>query len=89
MSQKQTATLFILVAIVVASEAAMYGMGNIMHRRYPNGPKEYHRMPVPSWRPRSSFLPSESTIRADHDRNWMFDKEYLQGVKKPIVVRNF
>lgn len=27
MSQKQTATLFILVAIVVASEAAMYGMG--------------------------------------------------------------
>ncbi|XP_045623863.1 uncharacterized protein [Procambarus clarkii] len=46
--------VLVILVVAAACEAGMFGAGNIMTRRYPNGPTEFHDMEVPIYGPKTT-----------------------------------
>ncbi|KAK7058717.1 hypothetical protein SK128_008180 [Halocaridina rubra] len=88
-SMKVIAVMAVMFAVFHVSVSAVYGLGNVMYRRYPNGPTEFHRMPVTRFQPeigtRFGFSPEAPVARTNVDNSWMFSNDVPQrAVPRPI-----
>lgn len=99
---KVATVLVLVIAAITSTDGAVFGQGNVMYRRYPNGPNVYQRMPVPARRPFSpvSRTPvfrtrinqgTPAVVNTNQDNSWMFDNRggaVTRVVGRPMYWRN-
>ncbi|XP_045623862.1 uncharacterized protein [Procambarus clarkii] len=56
--------VLVILVVAAACEAGMFGAGNVMSRRYPNGPTEFHDMKVPIYGPSTTQLGARPVVAA-------------------------
>ncbi|XP_053626432.1 uncharacterized protein [Cherax quadricarinatus] len=77
--------ILVLSALTLSCEAGVFGVANIMNRRYPNGPVEFHTMKVPIFRPTTRPLDQPVANPLDQPIANPLDQPVASPLDEPIA----